>query len=111
METIILVSVLSTIGVVSVILSVVIAFMKLKTKVDVTTYNSEIKTIYDMISDVERNHKIEIGNVYDHTHRLNESLGREMRDTNDKLYRHIDSRCDKIDSKITKNNTGVESEK
>lgn len=111
METIILVSVLSTIGVISVILSVVIAFMKLKTKVDVTNYNGELKTIYDMISDIERNHKIEIRNVYDQTHRMNEETKRDSQEGIINLYRHVDSRCDKLDSKIKTSSVEVKTEK
>ncbi len=111
METIILVSVLSTIGVISVILSVVIAFMKLKTKVDVTNYNSELKTIYDMISDMERNHKIQIGDVYDQTHRMNEETNRDLKEGVINLYRHVDSRCDKLDSKIKTSSVEVKTEK
>ena len=50
METVILVSVLSTIGVVAVLLSVAVAFIKLRSKVDV----SEIRDIYQRIDEVQR---------------------------------------------------------
>ena len=50
MEMIIMVSVLSTLGVVALFTSIVVMFRKLKSKVDVVTYEKEINDIYNQIS-------------------------------------------------------------
>ena len=51
MEMIIMVSVLSTLGVVALFTSIVVMFRKLKSKVDVVTYEKEISNIYNQISE------------------------------------------------------------
>ena len=48
---IIMVSVLSTLGVVALFTSIVVMFRKLKSKVDVVTYEKETNDIYNQISE------------------------------------------------------------
>lgn len=105
METIILVSVLSTLGIVSVVLSVVVMFFKLKDKVDVTGYQNDYKSLNDYIDHVVRTNKDSITEVNNRISRVQEELGRDISESNRNLFGHIDSRCDKIDSKITKNHS------
>jgi hypothetical protein len=96
METVILVSVLSTIGVVAVLLGVVIAFVKLKGKVDVVEYNNQIRSIYD---GMDRNNQ----SRYIKEDKLEEQIGRVQIELNaeiQSLNKLLDSRCDKLDSKI-----------
>ena len=50
METVIIVSVLSTLGVVALVSAIVVTFIKLTKKVDVTTYDKEVSNIYGEIS-------------------------------------------------------------
>ena len=53
METIIIISVLSTLGVVALVTAIVVAFRMLKQKVDVTDYNSTISEV-SMSAEIER---------------------------------------------------------
>ena len=96
METVILVSVLSTIGVVAVLLSVAVAFIKLRSKVDV----SEIRDIYQRIDEVQRENVQEINALYNRLEHDNKNLHSIIETSRGNLYRFIDSRCDKLESKI-----------
>jgi len=97
METIIIVSVLATLGVVALVSTIVVALIKLSKKVDVTENNQQHDEIYRevaqrdeeirrLIIEVNNNIASQLDNVY-----------REIEDTK----KFIDSRCDKLDSKIT----------
>ena len=97
METIIIVSVLATLGVVALVSTIVVALIKLNKKVDVTENNQQHDEIYRevaqrdeeirrLIIEVNNNIASQLDNVY-----------REIEDTK----KFIDSRCDKLDSKIT----------
>ncbi len=80
METqlIIIVSVLSTLGVVTLVSAIVVAFFKLKSKVDVQRMETEVDNIYKIIDESRSN--------------LEEGFNR--------CHKEIDSRCDKLYDKI-----------
>ena len=63
METIILVSVLTTIGVVAVLLSVAVAFIKLRSKVDANEMENQIRAIYHRMDDLQRENRKEIDGI------------------------------------------------
>jgi site-specific DNA-adenine methylase len=92
METII-VSVLSTLGAVALVTAIVVAFIKLTNKVDVNNFDREIENIYN-----EVNNKVEELNrdMYNHVNKIYSSTNEE----HDDIRRFIDSRCDKLDTKI-----------
>jgi prefoldin subunit 5 len=100
METIILISVLSTVGVVTLLLSIVVAFIKLKSKVDGNSYNIAINDIHRRIDDVinENENKVDrlITLVYENMNQIQNDTNNRFDDT----MRMIDSRCDKLDAKI-----------
>jgi predicted PurR-regulated permease PerM len=107
METIIIVSVLATLGVVAILTSIVVAFIKLKNKVDVNNQKETIDSLYNTIEYVER--KIDENQKYvdDKFDRLitqiYETINNNENDSRreyDAIYSVIDSRCDKLDSKI-----------
>jgi len=100
MEIIIIVSVLSTLGAVAILTSIVVAFIKLKHKVDGNSFQVTINDVHRRMDDIERctDDKIDrlITAVYEtinHNHNQNVIEFDEIRRT-------IDSRCDKLDSKI-----------
>jgi ElaB/YqjD/DUF883 family membrane-anchored ribosome-binding protein len=107
METMITVSVLSTLGVVAILASIVVAFIKLKNKVDVNDQKEIISDLHRLIEQVER--RIDENNRYidDRFDRLISQVYETMRDNDsnyhrelDELRRMVDSRCDKLDAKI-----------
>jgi hypothetical protein len=118
MEMIIMVSVLSTIGVVALFTSIVVMFRKLKSKVDVVTYEKEINDIYNQISensgyserllessirDVNDNLKdvhISLIEDGDNIRRELESLVKVFHKDDKEIVSLVDSRCDKLDRKI-----------
>ena len=100
METIILVSVLSTIGVVAVLLSVAVAFIRLKSKVDVNDMEKQINSIYLYMDELRRENKKHIDAVHHKQEFDNNNLHSIIETSRDNLYRFIDSRCDKLESKI-----------
>jgi hypothetical protein len=85
METIIIVSVLSTLGVVGLILSILAAFRKLKIKVDVNEFN-ELQNFISTSMD----------SVYQRIDEVQKLLADEDED----IRRAVDSRCDKLHSLI-----------
>lgn len=85
METIIIVSVLSTLGVVGLILSILVAFRKLKNKVDVNEFN-EFQNFF----------RAEIDSV----HKRVEETQKNLADEDEDIRRSVDSRCDKLHSLI-----------
>ena len=118
MEMIIMVSVLSTLGVVAIFTSIVVMFRKLKSKVDVVENENEIKNIYsEMLENGRYLEKIiedSIRDVNDNlkdVHRTliedDEGIRRELESVvkvfhkDDKeIVSLVDSRCDKLDRKI-----------
>ena len=114
METMIIVSVLTTLCVGAIISSLVIAYMKLDRKVDVTEYdnnildvrrriNEESKMIFDLIDANVRTLNSEIEALHrrvDEAKNQQDKIGEELRSL-------IDSRCDKLDNKIKKGNKSL----
>ena len=80
METqlIIIVSVLSTLGVVALVSAIVVAFFKLKSKVDVQYMDTQVENIYKMIDE----------------NRSDSEEGVSI------CHKEIDSRCDRLYDKI-----------
>jgi len=118
MEMIIMVSVLSTLGIVTLFTSIVVMFRRLKTKVDVNQNEKEIDNIYNQmnenfgytekmiessIRDVNDNLKdvhrslIEDG---DNIRRELESVVKVFHKDDKEITSLVDSRCDKLDRKI-----------
>jgi hypothetical protein len=118
MEMIIMVSVLSTLGVVALFTSIVVMFRRLKSKVDVVTYEKEISNIYNQISeysgyserllessirDVNDNLKdvhISLIEDGDNIRRELESVVKVFHKDDKEIVSLVDSRCDKLDRKI-----------
>lgn len=91
METIeiIVVSVLSTLGAIALITSIVVAFRKLKNKVDVSSFEKETDNIYKQVESVN----VEL-------HRDLQERAEEYNRRFDELQSCIDSRCDKLFTQI-----------
>jgi len=118
MEMIIMVSVLSTLGVVALFTSIVVMFRRLKTKVDVNQNEKEIDNIYNQMNEnfgyTEKMIESSIRDVNDNlkdVHRSliedDENIRRELESLvkvfhkDDKeIVSLVDSRCDKLDRKI-----------
>jgi biopolymer transport protein ExbB/TolQ len=102
MELVILVSVLCTLGVVGIVTAIVVAFNKLNKKVEDRSNdtNHEIERVYDYIKEEVNG----LGRNTEELHReMNEQFRRsdnERDESINEVYRTIDSRCDKLDSKI-----------
>jgi len=92
METII-VSVLSTLGAVALVSTIVVAFIKLTKKVDVTIFDREIENIYNEVNkrfdNLNRDLEHNVTEIY-----------QQINEENEEIKRFIDSRCDKLDTKI-----------
>jgi peptidoglycan hydrolase CwlO-like protein len=111
METMVIVSVLTTLCVGAIIASLVIAYMKLNRKVDVTEHdndvldvrrriNEDMKMIFDLIDSNVRTLNSDIESLHrrvDDAKNHQDKIGEELRSL-------IDSRCDKLDNKIKKSN-------
>ena len=95
-----MVSVLSTIGVVAVLLSVAVSFIKLRSKVDANEMENQIRSIYHRMDDLQRENRREIDGIYHKMEHDNNNVHSVIESTRDNLYRFIDSRCDKLESKI-----------
>jgi predicted PurR-regulated permease PerM len=93
METIILVTVLSTLGVVALVTAIVVAFFKLRKKVDVNSFDRETENIYN-----------EIGKRFDSLKNELEyhvtAIYQQMNQEDEDIRRQIDSRLDKLDTKF-----------
>jgi biopolymer transport protein ExbB/TolQ len=115
METVILVTVLSTLGVVAMLTAIVVMAFKLRNKVDVNSFEDKVRTIYNehdrRFSELESR----TGNEIQHIHReFNEKLNNVNRELDmrvEEIHRHInneseeirrliDSRLDKLDTKF-----------
>jgi len=100
MEKIILISVLTTLGVVSVLYSIVVMFNRLKTKVDVQMYEQNQNDIY---INLDRTNNEIIKQNKENRRDIEEQIKYTRTDYQDQineLRRVIDSRCDKLYSQI-----------
>jgi hypothetical protein len=84
MELVVLVSVLSTLGVVGLFSSILILRMRLKNKVDKELFEGEIRALYNLFSDLERNNRIS-------EERMSNQISRYY----DDLYSQFKTTCDK----------------
>jgi hypothetical protein len=107
METMIVVSVLTTLGVVSVLISIVVAFIKLRGKVGVEEIRKNNEETHRLLEYIERRIDDNVKYNDDKFDRLISQIYETIRtnDTNytnelDNLSRLLDSRCDKLDAKI-----------
>ena len=82
METVILVSVLATLGVVAIVVAIVVVFKRLANKVDV---------------DKQNNYDIEFMDINRRVDGVEQNIGNELNE----VHRTIDSRCDKLYDLIT----------
>ena len=122
MEIVILVSVLCTLGVVGIVAAIVVAFNKLNKKVEDRTSDSnhQIERVYEFIK-IENSDLMEsIGSDNRDIHNVIREKNRELVERFQSLYRDydmyrsevdkrldecfsfVDSRCDKLDSKLCK---------
>lgn len=108
METIV-VSVLSTLGVVALVMTFVVAFIKLKNKVGVNKHEKDVESLHLEI--IKLRNDIESSTALDEVYRLintnNEEIWRESEKITDQIRiqvedvrSFIDSRCDRLDNKI-----------
>lgn len=100
MEKIILISVLTTLGVVSVLYSIVVMFNRLKTKVDVQMYEQNQNDIY---MNLDRTNNEIIKQNKENRRDIEEQIQYTRTDYQDQineLRRVLDSRCDKLYSQI-----------
>jgi len=111
MEMIVIVSVLSTLGVVAMLTAIVVAFNKLKGKVDVKAFDTAIISAFNEIDEVKkengRSNDIIVRDLNDNLRDVHQILNTDNTELRDGIYkelidirRFIDSRCDKLDSKI-----------
>ena len=111
MEMIVIVSVLSTLGVVAMLTAIVVAFNKLKGKVDVKAFDTAIISAFNEIDEVKkengRSNDIIVRDLNDNLRDVHQILNTDNAELRDGIYkelidirRFIDSRCDKLDSKI-----------
>jgi len=98
METIILVTVFSTLGVVALVTAIVVAFVKLSKKVDVNRLEKDVDNIWKHSEQVENS-------IYDEMNQSFENFERVVGETNNDLHRKIDSRFDKLYTEADKLNT------
>ena len=115
METVILVTVLSTLGVVAMLTAIVVMAFKLRNKVDVNSFEEEVKTIYNEHDRRYVELQSSIDGELKHIHReFNEKFDNIDRELNmrvrevhshinnesEEIRRLIDSRLDKLDTKF-----------
>jgi|LauGreDrversion4_2_1035121.scaffolds.fasta_scaffold2586603_1 hypothetical protein len=84
MELVVLVSVLSTLGIVGLFSSILILRMNLKNKVDKELFEGEIRSLYSLFSDIERNNRIS-------EERMSNQISRYY----DDLYSQFKNTCEK----------------
>lgn len=115
METVILVTVLSTLGVVAMLTAIVVMVFKLRNKVDGNSFEDEVRTIYNEIEqktyalqvrldNESESIRRELNDRFDNVNRrLEEEVNHIYQQTNnesEEIRRLIDSRLDKLDSKF-----------
>ena len=122
MEMIVIVSVLSTLGVVAMLTAIVVTFNKLKGKVDVKAFDTAIISAFNEIDEVKkengRSNDIIIRDLNDNLRDVHQILNTDNTELRDGIYkelidirRFIDSRCDKLDNKIQTLTPAGESDK
>jgi len=111
MELTIIVSVLATLGVVAMVMAIAVMFNRLKGKVDVNDFRELTNTIFNEIEtnlreQNENNEKLnrDFNDTLREVHQILDKADEEIkndvyRDLTD-IRRFIDSRCDKLDTKI-----------
>ena len=111
MELTIIVSVLATLGVVAMVMAIAVMFNRLKGKVDVNDYRELTNTIFNEIEtnlreQNDNNEKLnrDFNDTLREVHQILDKADEEIkndvyRELTD-IRRFIDSRCDKLDSKI-----------
>ena len=96
METIILVTVLSTLGVVAMLTAIVVMAFKLRNKVDVNSFEEEVKTIYNesniRFSELESRLDDEIQHIHRELNNNVEEAHRRINNESEEIRRLIDSR-------------------
>lgn len=115
METVILVTVLSTLGVVAILTAIVVMAFKLKNKVDVNSFEEQVRTIYNeydrRFSELESRTASEIQHIHRKFNEKLDNVSREVDTRVEEVHRHInneseeirrliDSRLDKLDTKF-----------
>ena len=122
MEMIVIVSVLSTLGVVAMLTAIVVAFNKLKGKVDVKAFDTAIISAFNEIDEVKkengRSNDVIVRDLNDNLRDVHQILNTDNTELRDGIYkelidirRFIDSRCDKLDNKIQTLTPAGESDK
>tara|TARA_Y100000593_G_scaffold73480_1_gene135013 strand:+ start:1161 stop:1460 length:300 start_codon:yes stop_codon:yes gene_type:complete len=97
METVILVSVLSTLGVVAIVGSIVVAFKKLNNKVDVMETHNIYQSIEEASSALNNRIDDSLQNLDFTIRDLEQSFQHDISEA----HRTIDSRCDRLHDLIT----------
>ena len=115
METVILVTVLSTLGVVAMLTAIVVMAFKLRNKVDVNSFKDEVRTIYNehdrRFSELESRTGSEIQHIHRDFNEKFDNINRELDMRVEEVHRYInkeseeisrliDSRLDKLDTKF-----------
>ena len=115
METVILVTVLSTLGVVAMLTAIVVMAFKLRNKVDGNSFEDEVKTIYNEIytttqalegrlDNESESIRRELNDRFDSADRQLEhefsNIHQKMNNETEEIRRTIGSRLDKLDSKL-----------
>ena len=107
METVIIVSVLSTLCVVALVGSIVVAYRKLKNKVGVDELNEYRREVDERLNNISNRIDEDVRNIYHHIDEsiknLDQRLENEMDVSGrniDEVRKMIDSRCDKLHSLI-----------
>jgi len=119
---IVIVSVLSTLGVVAMLTAIVVAFNKLKGKVDVKAFDTAIISAFNEIDEVKkengRSNDVIVRDLNDNLRDVHQILNTDNSELRDGIYkelidirRFIDSRCDKLDNKIQTLTPAGESDK
>jgi hypothetical protein len=112
MEIVIAVSVLSTLGVVAIVLGIVVAFRKLKSKVDVNEYHNAIDNLYQScnqkIKDLERIVEENHSSVYREIQEVHTTIDKNVEFISNNILSVIDSRCDKLNANLKDMNSRID---
>lgn len=92
METIILISVLSTLGVVALVTAIVVMFTKLNKKVENEMFNNEMTGLINLIDENQRL-----------SQKKDEENGNNLTRNSDEIYREIIKNGEKSNSNLTRN--------
>ena len=113
MEVVIAVSVLSTLGLVAIVLGIVVAFRKLKSKVDVNDHHNAIDGLYqrynEIIKNLERIVEENHSSVYREIQEVHTTIDKNVEFISNNILSVIDSRCDKLNSNLKDVNNRLDS--